>query len=349
MDKHSRTLPSVLPHARLRSVWFHMESMSTSRRQLLRYLCLATVCLVPLADTVGQQNARAVTVSTVPPALSVSPVEEPSWKSSLNGGRRDSVSDLLEAEKMAVREIDSRDLVPGPSQNRIASDLEARQREREASYRQMREQLQRMINQTRMQKAFEQATPTPQQEPDVPVQAPVEAAAADGSPVKEPTDPPTNQTPDDDDAGSAPPTETTVPTPLAASATDSVFADSLSAESIVDGPVDRIGLADSLYALDELSIALEMYGKVDLKNVAVSERFWVSFQRACCLRKLNRIPEAQEVYRRLAGQQNAGWLAKMSRWWLDQIDARVEMETQVNEYKKTLTALKESSDDRTEQ
>ena len=85
---------------------------------------------------------------------------------------------------------------------------------------------------------------------------------------------------------------------------------------LVDGPVDRIGLADSLYALNELSISLEMYGKVDLKHVPQSEQFWVSFQRACCLRRLKRIPEAQELYRRLAGQQNAGWLAEMSRWWL---------------------------------
>ncbi|MCP4787901.1 MAG: hypothetical protein GY903_34275 [Fuerstiella sp.] len=81
----------------------------------------------------------------------------------------------------------------------------------------------------------------------------------------------------------------------------------------------------------------------------MSERHWGSFQTACCLRKLNRIPEAQEGYRRLAGQQDAGWLAKMSRWWLDQIDARVELETQVKEYDKLLAALKESSNDNTDQ
>ncbi|MEO2016728.1 MAG: hypothetical protein ABGZ53_20420 [Fuerstiella sp.] len=61
------------------------------------------------------------------------------------------------------------------------------------------------------------------------------------------------------------------------------------------------------------------------------------------------LPEAQAVYRRLAGQENAGWLAKMSRWWLDQIDARVELETQVEEYDKLLAALKESSNDSTKQ
>ena len=61
---------------------------------------------------------------------------------------------------------------------------------------------------------------------------------------------------------------------------DSVFLDSLKAAAVVDGPVDRVGLADNLYALNELSIALEMYQKVDLKDLPASERYWVTFQQA---------------------------------------------------------------------
>ncbi|MCP4171370.1 MAG: hypothetical protein GY758_11425 [Fuerstiella sp.] len=140
-----------------------------------------------------------------------------------------------------------------------------------------------------------------------------------------------------------------VDTQAADSIADSVFADSINAEGIVDGPVDRIGLADSLYSLSELDLALEMYGKVDLQHVPQSERFWVSFQRASCMRKLKRIPEAQELYRRLAGQNDAGWLAEMSVWWLGQIDARSELETHIKEYDGILTDLKETSGDSVEQ
>ncbi|MEQ9411440.1 MAG: hypothetical protein RIK87_27240 [Fuerstiella sp.] len=121
----------------------------------------------------------------------------------------------------------------------------------------------------------------------------------------------------------------------------SVFADSLSAQALVNEPVDRVGLADNLYALDELQIALEMYEQVDRKALPASEQYWVAYQTASCLRRLGRIPEAQERYRRLAGQTNAGWLARMSRWWLDQIDARVELETGIARQQKIVNALTE--------
>ncbi len=336
MDLHFPIPPLLRPYVVCRYVSTCLESVSTRQRQLVRFLCFATLCLVPVADTIGQQSTAGLAVSPVPPA------EEPSWQSRGSAARRNSASDLLNAAKVADRDIDNRDLVPRPSQERIAIDLGTRQREREAMHRRLREQLQRLED--RWKQLAATATQQTQQDPAPPVQPPVPTVPSDAAPVTDPASLPTTEPSGDEDAGS---TQAPVSTPPAVAATDSVFADGVSADAIVDGPVDRIGLADSLYALDELSLALEMYGKVDLKNVSASERYWVSFQRACCLRKLNRVPEAQEFYRRLAGQQNAGWLAKMSRWWLDQIDARVELETQIQEYDKLLAALKESSIDST--
>lgn len=125
----------------------------------------------------------------------------------------------------------------------------------------------------------------------------------------------------------------------------SVFADGMAAEAIIDGPVDRIGLADNLYAMGELQIALEMYQQVDLKQLSESEWYWVKYQIASCYRRLGQISDAQDQYRRLAGQKNAGWLATTARWWLDQMDARAALQKKVEEQDRIITALTEVLND----
>jgi tetratricopeptide (TPR) repeat protein len=125
----------------------------------------------------------------------------------------------------------------------------------------------------------------------------------------------------------------------------SVFADGMAAEAIIDGPVDRIGLADNLYAMGELQIALEMYQQVDLKQLSESEWYWVKYQIASCYRRLGQISDAQDQYRRLAGQKNAGWLATTARWWLDQMDARAALQKKVEEQEQIITALTEVLND----
>ena len=87
-----------------------------------------------------------------------------------------------------------------------------------------------------------------------------------------------------------------------------------------------------------------MYGQIDLEPLSESERFWVSYQKACCHRRLGQIPEAQEIYRRLAGQKRGGWIARLSRWWLDQIDSRSELQLQISKYDTVLKKLMEDAE-----
>lgn len=113
--------------------------------------------------------------------------------------------------------------------------------------------------------------------------------------------------------------------------------------AVVDGPVDRIGLANNLFAINENVIALEMYQQVETKNLTPGEKYWIMLQKASCLRRLDRIPEAKEAYRRLAGEKDAGFLAKTARWWLDRIEDRVQLTTQLNQYEAVLESLQEKS------
>ena len=118
----------------------------------------------------------------------------------------------------------------------------------------------------------------------------------------------------------------------------------MSATTVLDTPVDRLRLSDSLFATKEFSLALQMYESLEAKDLVESERFWVTYQKASCLRRLNAIGEAQGIYRQLAGDANAGWLAGLSRWWLDRITDRIELQTEVDKVASILNAVQEVKD-----
>lgn len=101
---------------------------------------------------------------------------------------------------------------------------------------------------------------------------------------------------------------------------------SLKQSFVIDGPIDRLGLADNLYLTGELVLALEMYEQIEASAESPDEIFWVRYQAACCLRRLGRTDEAQAGYRRIAEAPEAGWLHELSIWWLDRINERLVLE-----------------------
>ncbi len=112
--------------------------------------------------------------------------------------------------------------------------------------------------------------------------------------------------------------------------------------AIVDGPIDRLALANNLYATGQLVLALEMYEQIDQSAVSPQDRYWIEYQMACCLRKLKRIPEAQSRFRRLAAQPEAGVLNEMSRWWLDRIADRAALEADIQRFQKVMDTIREA-------
>lgn len=106
------------------------------------------------------------------------------------------------------------------------------------------------------------------------------------------------------------------------SKTQAVFSD----KAVVDGPIDRIGLANNLYAVGEYRLAIDMYehaGKTDLKP---EQQIWSEYQAANCLRRLGKNGEASNRYRRLAGMSEAGWLSDQSRWWVEVLEQVRQLE-----------------------
>ncbi len=114
--------------------------------------------------------------------------------------------------------------------------------------------------------------------------------------------------------------------------------------AIVEGPIDRLSLANNLYASGQLGLALEMYAQIDRRSLTPQDKYWVEYQSACCLRKLRRIDEAKKLYRQLVGTPEAGFLTEMSRWWLDRMADRAALEAEIRNMQTTIDAMKESQD-----
>ena len=89
---------------------------------------------------------------------------------------------------------------------------------------------------------------------------------------------------------------------------------------VVDGPIDRLGLANNLFAVGQYPLALEMYQQADSTALTSHQHFWVEYQAANCLRRMEKPAEASNLYRRLADQPEAGWLSTQARWWVETLE-----------------------------
>jgi len=89
---------------------------------------------------------------------------------------------------------------------------------------------------------------------------------------------------------------------------------------VVDGPIDRLGLANNLFATGQYPLSLEMYKQTAATELTAQQHFWVEYQTANCLRRLGKSTEAAQLYRRLADHPEAGWLSQQARWWVETLE-----------------------------
>ncbi|MCA9011583.1 MAG: hypothetical protein KDB01_17645 [Planctomycetaceae bacterium] len=102
----------------------------------------------------------------------------------------------------------------------------------------------------------------------------------------------------------------------ASSATNTAIRENI----VVDGPIDRLGLANNLFAVGQYPLALEMYEQASAETLTSHQKFWVEYQTANCLRRLEKKGEASQRYRKLANQPEAGWLSQQARWWVETLE-----------------------------
>lgn len=104
-----------------------------------------------------------------------------------------------------------------------------------------------------------------------------------------------------------------------------------SEHAVVHGTIDRLGLANNLYAVGEYELALDMYEKIDMTELTAQQQIWTDYQMANCLRRMGRNGDASNRYRRIAEQPEAGWLSEQSRWWVEVLEQIRQLQNSLEE------------------
>lgn len=106
-------------------------------------------------------------------------------------------------------------------------------------------------------------------------------------------------------------------------------------------PVDRIALADNLYAAGETNLAINVYSEIDVQTLSEVDRSWIQFQLAGCYRRMGDVDEASKHYRKVVAADNSEWMVGMARWWLMALDKRRSMVQEADQWESTIRMLKE--------
>ena len=77
---------------------------------------------------------------------------------------------------------------------------------------------------------------------------------------------------------------------------------------ILNEPVDRLALADNLFATREMRLALELYESIDANQLDPDDRLWIWHQIGCCQRMLGDQAEAEKYFRMVVGSSSSGSL-----------------------------------------
>ena len=115
-------------------------------------------------------------------------------------------------------------------------------------------------------------------------------------------------------------------------------------EALTGARINRLALADSLFATGQSDLALQAYSNIELIKLPAAERYWIEYQIANCHRRLGNKPEAEQRYRRLAGLVDGGWCATHAKWWLDALATKAQLERDLGQIKLTLHAIEEQLD-----
>lgn len=107
---------------------------------------------------------------------------------------------------------------------------------------------------------------------------------------------------------------------------------------IVEGTIDRFALATSLFGTGQTEICLDVLKHTDLTQLSREDQIWAEYLQACCHRRAGRTDLAQQSYRRILAEKDADWIGQLARWWLDELDAKARLKTDIVRLTETLTA-----------
>lgn len=106
--------------------------------------------------------------------------------------------------------------------------------------------------------------------------------------------------------------------------------------------VDRLELANSLFAMGRTESALAVYGQIEQAGLSEEDRIWLDYQMASCQRRLGNVAEAEKMYRRVVAANPDSTWSKYSRWWLDLLRDRNKVQTELSQLQDVIKTYKTS-------
>ena len=97
---------------------------------------------------------------------------------------------------------------------------------------------------------------------------------------------------------------------------DSIKAETASSKSLT-GTVDRLGLANNLYAQGDIKTARSIYEELARLPHEEFDRVWVNYQLASCYRLTGSMDKARKYYRHVASFKGDSYWPSRAIWWLD--------------------------------
>jgi hypothetical protein len=97
----------------------------------------------------------------------------------------------------------------------------------------------------------------------------------------------------------------------------------------VDGIIDRVALATSLFATDRFQECLQTLDAVERDTLSTENSEWCEYLAAGCHRRLGQLGEAESRYRGLVEHSQTSWLVESCRWWLDHLGAQQKLQTEL--------------------
>lgn len=100
--------------------------------------------------------------------------------------------------------------------------------------------------------------------------------------------------------------------------------------------VDRLELANSLFAMGRTESAHAIYASIEQPSLSDEDRIWLDYQLASCNRRLGNIADAEKLYRRVVATDPESTWSKYSKWWLELLRDQGKVSAELNQVQEAL-------------
>lgn len=136
---------------------------------------------------------------------------------------------------------------------------------------------------------------------------------------------------------------TQIPPPLTGNPPDDPQQPQDAADPVADDPevpeirtetaVDRLALADNLFASERFDLARKFYLELEQTERDPGKQEWIKYQVATSSRRLGDAVTTEKYLRKLAGSKSGGLYPRLARWWLDALNKRMKYEADLQKLK----------------